>query len=192
MIDKHLGGHFNITHLDDGALNWLIKDFNVKSFLDIGCGPGGMVNLAKQKGLKVRGVDGDYTLQRDCSADFIIHDYTKGSCGLKETFDVCWSVEFVEHVHEDYLPNFSQDFTLAKYVVLTYAPPGWPGHHHVNCQPEDYWIQKFGEYGLMYNKEYTKELRYVSTMNTANPRIEPSNTFVKDRGLFFENIRFKT
>lgn len=192
MLEAHLGGHCDVTHLDNGALNWLINKFNIKTFLDIGCGPGGMVKLAKQKGLKVKGIDGDYTLKRDCSADFILHDYTTGSSGLEETFDLCWSVEFVEHVEEQYLPNFSKDFTQAKYIVLTFAPPGWPGTHHVNCQPEQYWIDKFSEYGLMYNEEYTKELRNVSTMNTANPRIPMSNTFVKDRGLFFENIRFRT
>lgn len=194
-LATHLGGHMSYTHLDDGALNWLIKDFNVKSFLDVGCGPGGMVKLAKQKGLKVKGIDGDYTLKRECSADYILHDYTTGSSGLEETFDVGWSVEFVEHVEEKYIPNYVKDFTLVKYLILTFAPPGWPGHHHVNCQYQDYWIKKFGEYGLMYNKEYTKELRSVTSMNLPPfGRTPPQlpNSFIKDRGLFFENARFKS
>ena len=192
MLEEHLGGHGGLTHLDLGALEWATNKFNVESFLDIGCGPGGMVQLAKEKGLKVKGIDGDHSLERSCSADFIIHDYTKGSSGLEEQFDLCWSVEFVEHVYEDYLPNFATDFMLAKNLIITYAPPGWPGHHHVNCQPEEYWISALKDYGFEYSEKYTKELRSVSTMNTANPRRWLSNTFVKDRGLFFENTRFKT
>ena len=57
MLEPHLGGHQNKTHLDNGALDWLIKTFDAKSFLDIGCGPGGMVELAKSKGLLVKGID---------------------------------------------------------------------------------------------------------------------------------------
>ena len=189
-LESHLGGHAGLTHLDHGALDWAIYKFGIKSYLDIGCGPGGMVNLAKSKNLKVKGIDGDYSLQRECSADYIIHDYSKGSSGLEETFDLCWSVEFVEHVYADYIENYAKDFTKAKYVILTYAPPGWPGHHHVNCQPEEYWIDAFKKYGLEYDEQHTKDLRKFSTMNTSNPRKGLSNTFVKDRGLFFKNTLF--
>jgi len=48
MSFNHLGGHFNRTHLDEGSLLFIIKEFNIKSFLDIGCGPMGMVVLAKR------------------------------------------------------------------------------------------------------------------------------------------------
>ena len=37
MLEAHLGGHQNKTHLDHGALDWLIKTTNAKTFLDIGC-----------------------------------------------------------------------------------------------------------------------------------------------------------
>jgi 2-polyprenyl-3-methyl-5-hydroxy-6-metoxy-1,4-benzoquinol methylase len=60
MLDEHLGGHNGLTHLDEGALTWL-KQLGHTSFLDIGCGPGGMVELAEQLGFKVLGVDGDHT-----------------------------------------------------------------------------------------------------------------------------------
>ena len=52
-LPQHLGGHENETHIDDGALSYFIENFDVKSMVDIGCGPGGMVDLAKRKGLDV-------------------------------------------------------------------------------------------------------------------------------------------
>jgi len=52
-LPKHLGGHQNKTHLDVGTLEFFKSTFNIKSMLDIGCGPGGMVNLAQEM---------DYTL----------------------------------------------------------------------------------------------------------------------------------
>ena len=44
----------------------------------------------------------------------------------------------------------------------------------------------------MYNEEYTKELRNVTTMNYPEERLEWSNAFIKNTGLFFENLRFKS
>ena len=73
QLEPHLGGHGNKTHLDIGALQWLQKELNAKTYLDIGCGPGGMVQLAEDLGLEALGIDGDYTLDRFDNTKFIIH-----------------------------------------------------------------------------------------------------------------------
>ena len=104
-LEPHLGGHQGKTHIDEGALQWLVN-LGIKSFIDIGCGPGGMVELANNKGLRTIGVDGDYTLTRFDPNYFVIHDYTKGSPIIHEDYDVAWSVEFLEHVEEKYMANW--------------------------------------------------------------------------------------
>lgn len=184
MLEEHLGGHNNKTHIDIGALTWLQSTFNIKSFLDIGCGTGGMVELANKAGLQGYGIDGDYTLERYNPNKFLIHDFTTGPAPLENNYDIGWSVEFLEHVHEEYMPNYMHSFQQCKYVVITYAPPGWNGHHHVNLQEEGYWIKKFKEYGLIYSETYTNELRDNSTMNYPK---KPRKAFVKNRGLFLVN-----
>ena len=63
-LPEHLGGHKNRTHLDEGSLDHCIETLQVKSMLDIGCGPGGMVALARSKGLKAYGIDGDFEVKR--------------------------------------------------------------------------------------------------------------------------------
>jgi len=185
-LPEHLGGHNNKTHVDRGALNWLIHEFQPKSFLDIGCGPGGMVELASEFGLKAVGIDGDYEISRSPRHRFILHDYTHGSVNLDQNFDIGWSVEFVEHVYEQYADNYIDTMLSCKYLIITYAPPGWPGHHHVNCQPEEYWIDMLGNHGLLYDKQRTLELRENSTMNYPK---KPKKAFVKNRGLFFKNAQ---
>ena len=45
-LEDHLGGHQGTTHIDKGTLRWAIDKLNVTSMLDVGCGPGGMVELA--------------------------------------------------------------------------------------------------------------------------------------------------
>jgi SAM-dependent methyltransferase len=175
----HLGGHFGVTHVDNGALNWSIEKFKIKSFLDIGCGPGGMINLAKDANLMYFGIDGDPTLT--LTENFILHDFTKGPCFHKEKYDLVWSCEFVEHVKEEYVDNFMQSFLLGKYIILTHAPPNTPGRHHVNCKESSYWIDKFSKYKLIYNRELTAELKDSSTM---------TRNFVRENGLFFINENF--
>jgi SAM-dependent methyltransferase len=177
QLPSHLGGSLNKTHVDKGALSWLIQKYNIKSFLDIGCGPGGMVELAKKLGLRSQGIDGDFTLGLK-EPEFLIHDFTLGAPLLKDEFDLGWSCEFVEHVEEKYMNNYFYCFKQCKKVVITYAPPGWPGIHHVNCQTEDYWKNKFFKYGFTYDENATLRLREVST------QLKP---FVKSRGLIFNN-----
>lgn len=175
-LPAHLGGHNNETHLDSGVLDYMIKKYSVESFLDVGCGPGGMCELAASKGLKVLGVDGDYTLKH--SQPTIIHDFTLGPAPVEEKFDMVWSCEFLEHVEEQYMPNYMAAFQKAKYVVCTYAVPGQWGHHHVNCQPMDYWKEKFAEYGFRFSAGESMNLRNASTMR--------ANHFSRS-GLFFVN-----
>jgi len=182
-LPEHLGGHKNRTHLDEGVLNYMIKEYNVKSFLDIGCGPGGMVNLASELGLESHGIDGDYTVSRSGNY-FTIHDYTKGISPLNKNFDLAWSCEFVEHVEEKYIENYMPDFQRAKYVVMTFSEKG--GHHHVNIKPAEYWIDVFSSYGFTHSEDVTNTIRSITTMNTTGKFANTlSKQFVKTNGLFF-------
>lgn len=180
-LPAHLGGHKNRTHLDIGVLNYMINKFDIRSFLDIGCGPGGMVNLAKELGLESLGIDGDFTVNR-LGDNFIIHDYTQGPTSFEGNFDMAWSCEFVEHVEEKYILNYIKDFQRAKYVVMTYSEK--PGHHHVNLKPSSYWIKIFQDAGFKYNDAITQEVRNASTMNVTG-KFVGKKEFVKTNGLFF-------
>tara|TARA_B110000503_G_C7133247_1_gene407711 strand:+ start:771 stop:1340 length:570 start_codon:yes stop_codon:yes gene_type:complete len=187
-LEKHLGGHGSKTHIDKATLQWLKDIIKVKSFLDIGCGPGGMVNRATTVGLHARGIDGDYTLTRAHPERFILHDFSKERYISNEKFDIAWSVEFLEHVYKQYIPNYMPAFQLCKNAIITYAPIGWPGHHHVNCQDEPYWIDLFEQYGFKLDKEKTEYMRKISSLNVK--KFSTKKAFIKNRGLFFVNARF--
>lgn len=182
MLEDHLGGHNGLTHTDEGALRWAIKNLQVKTMLDIGCGPGGQVELANSIGIDAHGVDGDYTLKRYDENKFTIHDFTNGPAPITKTYDLTWSCEFVEHVYEEYVPNFAKTMAQSKYMIMTYAPVGHTGYHHVNCNTEEYWINTMADYGFIYNKRFTKDMRKHSTMGK-----KTKHQFVKRTGLFFRN-----
>jgi hypothetical protein len=179
-LPVHLGGHENMTHIDVGALDLLMQRYDVKSMLDIGCGPGGMVRQAHLKGLDVLGVDGDFTVYRPKMIEPMIriHDFVTGPFLPGRNFDLCWSVEFVEHVEECFMDNFIESMKFCKYVLMTHALPNQPGWHHVNCQTYDYWVDVMEKRGFKFDPTGTIALRAASTMN---------ERYVRLQSLFFVN-----
>lgn len=176
-VPNHLGGHLNKTHLDHGVLEYLISNYPIKTMADVGAGPGGMVQLAKEYGLEAYSIDGDWTVEPD-----VLHDYQDGPL-VVDPVDLIWCVEFLEHVNEEYLPNYMETLKCAKYVFCTASTT--TGHHHVNCQPRPYWVDKFEEAGFEYQAEESEKIRTtVTTMNIERPL---GKQFVKLTGMFYIN-----
>jgi cyclopropane fatty-acyl-phospholipid synthase-like methyltransferase len=182
-LPSHLGGHLNKTHNDRGALTYCIDQFKIKSFLDVGCGPGGMVRLAHMRGLHSMGIDGDWEVEKEPETYIAIHDFTTGPVPdgqySQKEFDLGWSVEFLEHVEEQYMSHYMASFQRC--VIATAAPPGYAGHHHVNCRTQEYWRQKFNEYGFTYDPVFTEIIRKESTMQ---------KPFLQSTGMFYVNRAF--
>jgi hypothetical protein len=173
----HLGGHEALNQFDEGAFDYLAARFGVRSMIDVGCGPPGMVYYAAGKGVRAVGVDGDPLVARDSPA-VIEHDYARKPLYAGE-FDLGWSVEFVEHVEERFVPNVMATFRGCRHVFLTAAGPGQPGHHHVNCRPAEYWVEQFRRAGFAPDVEATEGVRRHSTMESG---------FTRATGLVFRRV----
>jgi SAM-dependent methyltransferase len=218
--DGHLGG-CNIY--GDPALElpktwkFLIDEFNVKSVIDVGCGFGFHTKYFRDiLNCDVLGVEGSEKVV-DASLipeNVICHDYTKGPFVPEKLFDMCWSVEFVEHVDEQYSQNFLETFKRSKYVVMTHGVPGQSGHHHVNCRDSNYWIDRMKDSNFELMPEMTENCRRISTIDkkdylawqqdssenkkfrgfSANARAHLVNSqydfFFERNGLVFKNLKF--
>lgn len=154
-LPPHLGGHFGNTNTDEATLRYLRDRYKVQSLLDVGCGPGGQLDAARAMGIEALGVDGDTTIQR---WDIAHHDYTTGPLPAAD-WDLIWCMEFLEHIEERFLPNVLATFAGGQHLYITAAPPGFPGHHHVNCQPESYWIELLRRNGWSQDIEATAWVR---------------------------------
>ena len=181
-LGHHLSGHSNKTWVDEGAFNKIREIIFVGSMVDVGCGPGGMVKFTKSLGIKSIGVDGDNSIIREIEEDFYLHDYSKGFFETNLYFDLCWCVEFLEHVDALYTDNYFDTFKKCRYVFCTFAPKGKGGYHHVNTQDEAYWIETFEKFDFKYQEEETKAIRASSTIN---------KNFIRKHGLLFKNNLFK-
>lgn len=185
----HLGGHANKTHTDRGVLKFANEVLGCKSILDIGCGPGGQLEMAHKVGFNnCIGLDGDSLLRETHDEvkksggpiDFIYVDFTKAHVS-PQPYDMAWSCEFLEHVEEEYMDNYMKAFQACRWVFATHALPGKPGHHHVNCQEQSYWIKKFKEYGFTYDSQLSLQSRKASSMD---------REFYINTGMVYQNDKF--
>lgn len=177
----HLGGHGGHSHTDLPTLRAIIEKYDpFDGLVDIGCGVGAMRVLAEETGLKYVGIDG-----AGDSIPTFKHDYSVSPSPWvyypPSQRWLGWSVEFLEHVEEQFIPNFMLDFQQCKVVFATHAVPGQGGTHHVNCQEDAYWIQKFSEYGFDYDTELASAIRCHIGINH----------YVKQTGMVFVSRRIK-
>ena len=193
VSEGHLGGYirgrqsevatvFGYEHGDPATWypslwRWVHESLGVRSMLDVGCGEGHAAAYFHELGCRVLGVDGSLQARRDSVVpdQHVVHDFVRGSYVPDDVFDLVWSCEFVEHVEARYLDHFLSTFgSAARYLMMTFAAPGQPGHHHVNCQPAPYWIEKLDRIGFDYDRALTRRSRSIAAQGHYH-----------DRGLFF-------
>jgi hypothetical protein len=145
-VNPHLGG--NIRGGDPNTWcpelwDYLISAFNPKTLCDVGCGEGYLIEYFQKKGITVRGIDGlpdnKYNSPVAVRDKIIIHDYQNKQPEIL-FYDMVISCEFVEHVDEIYSINYLDQFKECKHLAFTHAVPDQPGHNHVNCKDDKYWI----------------------------------------------------
>lgn len=179
--EGHLGGYIRanpepapsglrIEHGDPATYtpdlwSWVHENLDVRSVLDVGCGEGHCAAYFQKLGCRVLGVDGSWQAKRDSVIPecHVQHDFVQGPFRPAEVFDLVWSCEFVEHVEERYVDHFLATFSASsRYLMMTFAAPGQPGWHHVNCKDEAYWIEKLGSIGFTLDQDLTIQTRTIA------------------------------
>jgi SAM-dependent methyltransferase len=162
----------------------------VRSMLDIGCGTGASLKMAKRHGLDMNlccGIEGDPSAiaaaDESIRSRIILHDYCVAPALRYGEYDLCWSVEFLEHIDEAYLKNVLSDMRRCKVVVCTANPDASGGWHHTNCKAESYWINTFAIAGFTFSPFMTELVHSI-----ARPDLEQSDPccwFVARSSMFF-------
>eukprot|EP00472_Partenskyella_glossopodia_P011444 CAMPEP_0197526530 /NCGR_PEP_ID=MMETSP1318-20131121/18058_1 /TAXON_ID=552666 /ORGANISM="Partenskyella glossopodia, Strain RCC365" /LENGTH=341 /DNA_ID=CAMNT_0043080717 /DNA_START=102 /DNA_END=1127 /DNA_ORIENTATION=- len=180
----HVGGFLqNDTQSYEPRIwEFMVHVMGVKSLLDIGCGRGISTKWFHDNGCRVRcaeatneGIETTVLPSRDLITQ---HDFTQGPWWPRETFDAVWSVEFLEHVHEDYMDNWFATMRSAHYVFTSHSK--WGGHHHVAIHHDWWWIEKFESRGFAYAPEITDMVRRMSMGN---------GHYMRESALVFRNTR---
>ena len=147
--------HDEITHNSSAAeqvLPVLFEIYKPSSILDVGCGLGNWIEVAKKlSGAKIIGVDGDYVDRRLLKIEeneFVEKDLTK-TFDLNKKFDLAICLEVAEHLPEASAEGFIKSITNHSDVIMfSAALPGQGGQHHINEQWPSYWQEHFNNCGF--------------------------------------------
>lgn len=131
----------------------LFERFRPGSVLDVGCGIGSWLAVARELGIgEIQGVDGDWLdekLSRVEPARIRKVDLEKGF-DLGRRFDLAISLEVAEHLSADAADSFVGCLARhADVILFSAAIPFQGGHHHVNEQFPEYWEQLFEARGYV-------------------------------------------
>lgn len=141
--ERDLGG--NLHHGDTHAITpklwqFLLDRFAPRAILDIGAGEAHVLNFFHRNGVISHGFDGLAFNVQNAKFPIAQHDLKDGP--YRFPCDLVHCIELVEHIEEKYLDNLLATFQNAPVVVMTHGLPGQLGHHHVNLQSKEYWIEK--------------------------------------------------
>lgn len=167
---------------------WAVKFLDIDSVVDVGCGHGYATKYFTDIGCRAVGVEGhEDAIENSCCPSLITyHDYTTGDQPCSTSYDLAWCCEFLEHVEEQYLDNVFSTFAGAEYVFITHAVPGQGGHHHVNEQPKEYWVEQFVSRNFELDTTLTGLARLVAAADKKLLNLKNDSYFMKT-GLVFRN-----
>lgn len=147
----------------------LVEQFHPDSVIDFGCAIGTYLERFEERCVTIYGVEANSAAFRHA----VVPDGRLEQHDLRQPYepndyyDLVLSVEVAGYIPERYARTFVN--TLAKSgetVVLTAAPPGQGGTHHVNEKKPEYWIQLFNDHGMEYDRETTDELKEEIDVNS--------------------------
>ena len=162
---QHLGG---FTELDQDGISpalwrWMVHNLTVHSMIDVGCGKGVSTSWFHTHGVGATCVEGshDGVAHSLMPAERVVeHDFSRGPWWPKETVDVAWSVEFLEHVGRQYMHNYLKIFEKAAYLFVSHSL--WGGWHHVEVHKSNWWRNKLEAMGFVYSEDLTRRARHVA------------------------------
>lgn len=142
-------------------LPFLFKLINPYKVVDLGCGVGCWLSVAKSLGAEVvLGFDGAYVNKEQLqisASEFVSVDLLHAVPNVTKA-DLALCMEVAEHLPEsraDAIVNFL--CASSDVVLFGAAIPGQGGAHHVNEKWQSYWVEKFESNGFKHSVKIRNE-----------------------------------
>jgi SAM-dependent methyltransferase len=136
---------------------------NPESVVDFGCGIGQHLEIFHSEGKKVRGFD----IKPICKEKNLvpkekidIRDLTQ-EWATNEEYQLGICLEVLEHIPPEYEDQAVENISklVQETLLISAAPPGQGGTHHVNERPNNYWEEKFRNKGFILDKNLTNQIK---------------------------------
>jgi len=131
--------------------------------LDVGCGTGAMIKLARTMGVEAYGIDA----HKHINVGWIFkHDlrepFSLAEKNLPSQVPLVISIEVAEHIpkskHDIFCDTVANHLMMDGILVFTSAVPGQGGEEHVGIEQPTYWRTKFHNRGIGYREDMTANL----------------------------------
>lgn len=135
------------------VLEIVMGRFSVESVIDVGCGTGTWLDVARTLGaVDVKGLEGLWLdlNQRDSDDIEIVKTDLEDTISDDRKYDLAICLEVAEHLSEPRAGYLVDDLCrLSDLVLFGAAIPGQGGRGHVNEQWQSYWTAHFGRHGYV-------------------------------------------
>ena len=156
--ESYLGNVHNIVDL-------LVKEYNPKSFLDIGCGSGVFVAEFLKRGIEAYGIDKNIHWKKDFDEkypdwkkNYINEDFAESK--IDSVFDLIFCIEVMEHLPDKTVLQWIEKIkTKCHFLVFTSVPWSdgtvWDKYWgHINVKAVDQWVEIFEHNGFKLLKKH--------------------------------------
>lgn len=186
---SYIGGNLRTAiEWDETLIRTVCEHFHFVTALDVGCGAGLSVDRFKSFGINAWGIDCNTSIlsgPAELRERLLVGDFTKQWIEWPNKVDLVWCVEVLEHIPAAFEDNILRTISAntGALAFVSAAQPHQRGFHHVNCQPKEYWISRFRDYGLIYSPALDSLL---APLKDTGPF---GCNFLKQNGMFFEPER---
>lgn len=137
----------------------IIKLFNIKTAVDIGCGNGAYTKQFIQNGIDCIGFDGSLFTPVITNGVGLVLDFSR-SVNIGK-FDIVLSLEVGEHIPAKYSGIYLDNLCRAAkdLICLSWSPREDEVFGHCNCQKNDYVINEMTKRNFNFDPETTKYMR---------------------------------
>jgi SAM-dependent methyltransferase len=135
--------------------------FEPNSVIDFGCAIGAHLELFYEENIEIKGVEGnsDAFKYAVVPVEHLVEHDLREPYDPERSYDIAFCFEVAEHLPEEYADVLVDTLTKSSdTIVMTAAPPGQGGTHHVNEQPPEYWCDKFESRGFEYDSQDVETL----------------------------------
>ena len=159
FFDKNLEWN---TPIAEKLAELVIKYFNPKSIVDVGCGNAEFLSEFKKKDIAIKGYEGSRHALENSLVDrkFVEQFDLRQRIKPQQRYDLALCLEVAEHIEESFSQNLVDNLTdLSDSIIFTAASPGQGGQFHINEQKPEFWIDIFNAQNFIYDREATKKIK---------------------------------
>ncbi|MEZ0537117.1 glycosyltransferase [Caldicellulosiruptoraceae bacterium PP1] len=197
--DKYYNNYFNGNPYDRNfetimkffgdIADYIIKTFNPKRTLDVGCAKGLLVECLRDRGVEAYGFDiSEYAISqvREDLKPFVWVQSAHEP--IKEKYDLITCIEVLEHIPNEYVDQVIKNITnCTNIIIISSTSSAFDDPTHINIKTNIEWINLFAKYGFVLDYRYntteiiSKDSFVLCRSEIYNSKLVEENMFIKEK-----------